>query len=783
MKIPLSWLKKHLNFSCNVDELCHHLTDLGFEVESIENGDHLKPFIVAEIIEFEKHPNADKLNVCKVNNGSEITQIVCGASNVKKNMKTVLAPIGAVIPNGGFMIKKSNIRGIESNGMMCSASELNLDDKTNGIIELDNSFIVGESFSSQAGLDDVIIDIKITPNRADALSIMGIARDLSARNIGDLIHLNPNISGAKKTNIPVEIKSDNICKSIQYIKLTNIKNNETPDWIAKPLQKIGISSKNAVIDILNYIMFDIGQPMHAYDADKISGDFEVVKTGERATFKALNGNSYNIKSNSIIIKDGKSQETIAIAGIIGSEKSAISDNSKNIYIECGNFNPIDISIAGQGVNLQTDARFRFERGVDANLIEKAIDMAINLINDICKPDEISTSEYKSQDCNYATTDNITLNVSKIKKLLGVEIESETIMHILSKLSFSPNLSSGAITCKIPSWRYDISNENDIIEEIIRVYGYDKIPEETYFKRHIISHHDRTFDTHNKYRKVATILGYDEILSYSFNKLDNGNSISIFNPISSDMKFMRTSILDSLMENLQHRINIGENFVNIFELGKVFHGCDIESQIYSMSGIRFNKKSESDLHNKNTSIDIFDVKTDLYKIIGDSDFEIRQHQTESKMFHPYKTFDVMQNGYKIATFGQIHPIYLDDLGIKHDVVFFDIPNLSSISISKDVKSGVDNNLMSISKEMSFILSDDTKISSFINAIMDSSKSILSIIVKDIYRDEKMGLGNFSISIDAKIHQDKIMNSEEIGYILSKINENVKDKCNGILRGSL
>lgn len=783
MKIPLSWLKKHLDFTCSIEELCHHLTDLGFEVESIESGDHLKPFIVAEIIEFEKHPNADKLNVCMVNNGMKIIQIVCGASNVKAGMKTVLAPIDAIIPNGGFTIKKSNIRGIESNGMMCSASELNLNDKTNGIIELDNSYIVGENFASQAGLDDVIIDIKITPNRADALSIIGIARDLSARNIGDLIQYNPDISEIKKTNIPVQIKSDNICKGIQYIKITNIKNNKTPDWIVKSLQKIGISSKNAVVDILNYIMFDIGQPMHAYDADKISGEFEVVKIIDKTTFKALNGNSYNIKPNSIAIKDGKSQEIIAIAGIMGSENSAISDDSKNIYIECGNFNPVNISLTGQGANLQTDARFRFERGVDSNLIEKAIDMAINLINEICKPDEISTSKYKSQDCNYVKIDPIILNISKVKKLLGVEIESETIMQILSKLNFAPYLSSNTVTCKIPSWRYDISNENDIIEEIIRVYGYDKIPEETYFTRHVISHHDKIFDTHNKYRKIATILGYDEILSYSFNKFDNGCSISIFNPISSDMKFMRTSTIDSLMENLQHRINIGENFVNIFELGMVFHGCDIESQIYSMSGIRFNKKSDTDLHSKNISVDIFDVKTDLYKILGNDNFEIRPHQTESKMFHPYKTFDVMQNGYKIATFGQIHPMYLENLGIKHNVVFFDIPNLSSISTSKDKKLRADNNLMSISKEMSFILSNNTKISNFINTIMDSSKSILSIIIKDIYRDEKIGLGNFSISIDAKIHQDKIMNSEEIGYILSKINENVKDKCNGILRGSL
>jgi phenylalanyl-tRNA synthetase beta chain len=782
MKIPLSWLKKHLDLTCSIEELCHHLTDLGFEVESIENGDHLKPFIVAEIVEFEKHPNADKLNICKVNNGNEIIQIVCGASNVKAGMKTVLAPIDSIIPNGGFAIKKSNIRGIESNGMMCSASELNLDDKTNGIIELNSSYIVGQNFASQADLDDVIIDIKITPNRADALSIMGIARDLSARNIGEIIPDQMQITDAKNINIPIEIKSENICNGIQYLKINNIKNSKTPDWITKSLQKIGVSSKNAIVDILNYVMFDIGQPMHAYDADKISGEFDVVKTSKQLAFKALNGNQYNIKPESVVIQDRKSQEIIAIAGIMGSENSAISDDSKNIYIECGNFNPVDISLTGQGMSIQTDARFRFERGVDPNLTKKAINIAINLINEICKPDEIFISEYISQECNYIKTNYIVLSISKIKKLLGFEIDLQIIMQILSKLSFSPEITTDVTKCKVPSWRYDISNENDIIEEIIRVYGYDKIPEETYFKRHNISFHDKTFDNHNNYRKISTILGYDEILSYSFNKFNNGNSISIFNPISSDMKFMRTSILDSLLENIQNRINIGESSINIFEIGRVFHGCEIEKQIYSMSGIRYNKKSESDLHNKNTSVDIFDVKTDLYKMLGCYDFEIQPHQN-SKMFHPYKTFDVIQDRSKIATFGQIHPMHLNTLGIKHDVVFFDIPNLSNIPTSAGKKFKIDNNLMIISKEMSFILSDDIRISDFITSVMTSSRFLSSLIIKDIYRDEKIGLGYFSISIDVKIHQDKIMTSDEIGHILSNINESVKNKCNGTLRGSL
>ena len=489
MKFTLKWLKEYLDTQASACEICDKLDQIGLEIEEIiDNNKDLKDFCCVLVENVENHPNSDHLHICKVKKADgEVLQIVCGAPNVKSGMKAVLAPVGITMPNSDFKISKSKIRGVESCGMLCSEKELGLGEDHTGILELPQDTELGKSIAEIKGLDDITIDINITPNRGDCLGVYGIARDLSATGIGILKEFKDYKIDAKIPNpIKVEIQ-DNNCPEFLCRYIKNVKNCESPDWMKEKLIAIGLNPKSALVDITNYVMFVLNRPMHCYDADNINENIVVKKSLGGEKFKALDHNEYILKPGTTLINDSH-DNILGLGGVIGGELSGSSNETKNVLLECAIFEPISIATTARSLNINTDAKFRFERGVDALSGELAINYATHLITTICGG-EVSeiTKGTPCSDEHFCTSGSanvfkektIQFNIEDVELVLGIKIERQDIIDVLSKLGYQVKEETSdldILTLTVPSWRNDVTIKENVIEDIIRIYGYDNLKE-------------------------------------------------------------------------------------------------------------------------------------------------------------------------------------------------------------------------------------------------------------------------------------------------------------------
>ncbi|MDC3096690.1 phenylalanine--tRNA ligase subunit beta, partial [Alphaproteobacteria bacterium] len=552
MKFTFSWLKDHLSTSANVNEIVNSLNKIGLEVSSLKTyKTDINKLKIAEIIDVKKHPNADKLNVCTIQFDEGQSQVVCGAPNVNLNKKYVFAPPGTFIGGIDLTLKKVLIRDIESDGMLCSEKELEISENHDGIIELPDSMNLNDNVSNYLGIDDPVIEIEITPNRGDCLGVRGIARDLSAFGIGELIplklnNLNNEFNSLINWKINLPNKKDYLCPSIFGRSFRNVKNIKSPQWMVNRLLAVGLRPISSIVDITNYIMMDIGRPLHAYDVKKINGNtltVRISKKGEK--FFALNGKTYDLDDSMLVICDEKGVDDLA--GIMGGVRTGVDENTTEFFLEAAIFCPISIAKTGRSLNINSDARYRFERGLDFNSPEVGVIYASKLINEICGgscSDIVSISQKQ-------LNKEITFDLKIIKKLTGVIIDERNVEFILKKLGFDFIKNNEFWKVSIPAWRNDVERSEDLVEEIIRIFGYEKIPTNVLPIKNYITKPSLGFKQRLSLysRKCLSTRGFNEVITFSF--LDNLNAkrfgggkenLNLVNPISSELSDLRPSII-------------------------------------------------------------------------------------------------------------------------------------------------------------------------------------------------------------------------------------------------
>ena len=775
------------------------LTNIGLEVEGVkENSGEMSKFKIAKVLKAEKHPNADKLKVCDVNiGGKEILKVVCGAPNAREGLITIYAPPGAVIPKTNFELKVAKIRGVESRGMLCSESELNLSNESEGIIELKNKEKeIGKSYfkiSSQKA-----IDISITPNRADCLGIRGIARDLSSAGVGKLIQtkrkkIKQNIKHQIKTSITKEKNQGCDIFGSCYIK--NITNKESPEWLKNKLIALGLKPISAVVDITNYVMFDLNRPLHAYDADKINKEIIVRNAKEGEMFEALDNKKYKLKKDMCVISDKSG--VLGLGGIIGGTTTSTELDTKNILLEAAYFSPSSIRKTARALNINTDAKYRFERGIDPNSIKEGLELATDLILKICGGE---ASKFQITGKTNQKNKIINFQVEKFEKLIGISITANEIDKILSSLGFKCKKSQKAIKVEVPSWRPDVSLDEDLIEELIRIKGFNNI-------KLIEPSKNRYQDTLNFKQKLFHLSqrslaskGYMEIVTWSFtdSKIDKQFSkgekeIPIFNPISSDLDVLRRSIFSNLAIYLKKNQDRGYEDLSLFEIGPTFFGKNPGEQQIVVGGLKSGKINRKSWLDKEREVDVFDIKGDTIKTLLELGIEEKNlfvSDNTKHSYHPGRSGSITlksEKGPHLAYFGEIHPAIIKNLDYKDKNIFgFEIflknipePN-KKLRLSK--KSFQASDYQKSERDFAFVIDKIFKIGALEKIIREVDENLIqNVSTFDVYEGENIPKDKKSVAINVTLQAiDKTLSENDLDKISKKIIDTVKDKTGAIIR---
>lgn len=782
MKFTLSWLKNHLDTNHSLDDILQALTAIGLEVESCANpADKLTNFVVAQIAETSPHPNADKLQVCSVFDGKDTRQIVCGAANARKDLLVALALPGAIVPNNGIKIQTGKIRGVESHGMLCSEDELGLSkNKSQGILELDKTAVPGTPLADHLNMNDPIIDLAITPNRADCFSVRGIARDLAAKGLGTLKPMNiSEIEGTFDSAMKIDV-DHSICPHYLGREITGITNKESPEKIKRLLKAIDIEPKSAVVDFTNFITHDIGRPSHAYDGEKLGDGISTRPAKVDESFQALNGTVYKLDKNDNVLSDG--DKAIALPGIIGSESTGCSQKTNNLFLEVAYFNPIDVAIMGQRHHIHTDSRVRMERGIDAAGCAFGINYLCYLIQKYCggKFSRIISSG----NTPYAPKE-ITLTKDNITNRLGIEIDLDTCHSILEKLGMKVEKSNteNTLSVIVPSWRPDISIKEDLIEEIARIYGYEHIQ-----KQPLPSTNHSTCLTIKQQKRIQLsrflpTLGFNEIISWSMipepvAKLFDQNSpnLKIKNPISQDLEWMRPSLLCQMLKSLENNVNRGRLKLNVFETGHIYCGLEPEDQPFHVAGLRYGSPSTLNWHNPKILADVYSVKKDVFSCLEMLSLNPEKVQLSTTnlpaWYHPGRSASLML-GPKICLgyFGEIHPNIQKHFKIPNPIYTFEV-NCDALPDSKEKTTNKgplnQSKFQSFHRDLSFLVDKNIELGPIVSRMSKANpKVVKEIILSDVYSGKGIPSGKLSITIRLVIQPiNATMTEEEIRTLYDK-----------------
>lgn len=792
MKFTLNNLKNFLDTDCDVYKIAEALTSLGLEVESVDDqGKKYQNFIVAEIISAEKHPDANSLQVCQVFDGKENLQIVCGAPNARSGIKVILAPIGTHIPRDDFTIKKTNIRGQESNGMLCSASELLLSDDAEGIIELPAKTQVGISLLEALDLNQQLIEISVTPNRGDCLGIYGIARDLAAKNIGHLKTLSyKNFESEVSCPIKVNLE-DSACSYALFRYIKNIDNSFSPEGLKKFLTSVGSKTISFAVDVTNYFTFAYARPMHAFDADKIIGNIKIRKAVSGEKFIDLKENEIELNGGETVIADD--QGVIALAGIIGGLRTSCDANTKNILLEIAYFDPIEIALAGRKHNINSDARYRFERIVDKNFIPQADALAVDLIKQYWPNAVVGEliSIGKEQDEKTIIEYSVEDFISKS----GFAIERTLIEDILVKLGFKVEKD---FKLTVPSWRKDVAGKDDVTEEIIRIYGYDNVVPVRLPTSDNIKSGFALKPLQKRAKNLTYLLaslGYNEVVTWSFmsDKLAESfcelkDQLYIANPISVELNYMRPSIAPNLLKSILYNVNHGTHNVSFFELGPIFIGGMPGEQKNCCTAVKFGNRLEKNIYNTKEKFDVFDIKTDLFRLIESTGFDVSRlsiEQNSPSYFHPGQSATVKIGKTIIAYFGKIHPLImkkfdLDDNGYAFELFYDDLPVSKNKNGKKDPYNP--NPLALVKRDFAFVLPENFAVGEIVKIVNKIDKKFIdSVNIFDLYQGDKLLEGQKSVAFSVYFSpQEKSFTDGEIEILCSKIVSMVENETGGKLR---
>ena len=800
MKITFDWLQDHLKTNLKEKHLLEQLTNIGLEVESVDSlSSDNEAFKIAKIIKTEKHPNADRLKVCDVDVGEkEFKKVVCGAANAREGLITIYAPPGATIPKTKTKLVVAKIRGVTSYGMLCSESELNLSDESDGITELSTKFekSIGKNFFSKSKSN--LIDLSITPNRPDCLGVRGIARDLAASGFGKLLELKEKkIKSTTKQTLKIKINKEKNqgCTAFGSCLITNVKNTESPQWLKNKLISVGQKPISAIVDITNYVMLDINRPLHAYDADKIEKSIIVRNSNSGEKFTALDNKEYKLEKDMCVISDQKG--VLGLGGIIGGTRSGTELDTKNILLESAYFEPRSIRNTSKKLNLDTDAKFRFERGIDPSSIEQGLNKAASLIKEICGG-EISKIDIQKTETHKAQI--VKFDTNLFEKISGFKISAKEMIKILGDLGFKCKKEKKYLRLTVPSWRPDISQEIDIVEELVRISGFDKIKTIAPIKERTKSTLTQTQKLFHFLQRAIASKGYLEAITWSFTDSNYNDyfkqtkkEIKIINPISSELGVLRNSIFSNLIMYISKNLDRGFKDLSIFEIGPVFFGSSPGEQTTVVCGLSAGKKSRLSWIDKERNADVFDVKRDVVQTLIEAGYNSDKFFIDDKTpnyYHPGKSGRIFLNKDKdkvAAYFGEIHPNILKKLDIKTDVligfeIFLEYLNFSKKTLNDQKSKFTTSDFQKSERDFAFVVNRDVKAQDLINAISSVDQKLISNIkVFDVYEGENIPDNQKSIAISVTIQSnEKTLNDNDLEKINNLIIETVENKTGAKIR---
>jgi phenylalanyl-tRNA synthetase beta chain len=790
MQISEAWLRSFVNPEISTETLIEQLTMAGLEVGSVEPAAaKFSGVVVGQVLSMQQHPDADRLRVCQVNFGEEHSlQIVCGASNVRVGLKTPVALCGAILP-GDFKIKKSKLRGEESFGMLCSEKELGLATDANGLMELSDDAPVGVDIREYLSLDDSIIEVDLTPNRADCLSVEGLAREVALLNkmaFSAIQVEKVSIGHQDVLNVSVEAIKDcprYLGRLIKNVKATAV----TPLWMQERLRRSGIRSLGPLVDVTNYVMLELGQPLHVFDAEKLSGSISVrfAKADEAVTL--LNNEIIKLDNEALVIADDK--QVLALAGIMGGSESAVSDDTRTIFLECAFFAPQSIAGKARRFGLHTDSSHRFERGVDATLQARAIERATQLIIDITGGSAGPIIEVTTE-TSLPKREAVLLRRLRIEKMLGVALSDELVIDIFQRLGMTVQITMDGWEIRPPGFRFDIAIEVDLIEEIARVYGYNNLPSSSFLMRSELSSATEAVLDIDRVKDLLVDRGYQEAITYSFVDEDiqkfiapDVEVIRLKNPISSELAVMRTTLWCGLLKAALYNTNRQQNRVRLFEAGLRFIKKDGETcQQKMLAGLVLGDVCTEQWGEKNRKVDFFDIKADLQAIFALNGCEANYISALHSALHPGQAAEIISpDGQQIGWMGMLHPEFEKQLGFDTQVFLFEVDQNLLLNKRIPVFKSL-SKYPSVRRDLALIVKEAVTANQIISCIKSNSETALQdVVIFDIYRGKGIEEGNKSVALSLIMQDDThTLTESEIDPIVSRLLNILTNELNAKLR---
>jgi len=797
MKFTLSWLKEHLDTEADAATVADRLTSIGLEVESVEDaGAALRDFTVAYVISAEKHPNADKLKLCMVDTGyGSAVQVVCGAPNAHTGMKAVFAKPGVVIPATGDVLKIGTIRGLESRGMLCSGRELKISEESDGIIELPADAMVGAPAAQALGLNDAVIDVSITPNRGDATSVFGIARDLAAAGLGKLKSgLVSPVAGKfpspRKIHLNFAAGDASACPLFAGRLVRNVKNGPSPKWVQDRLRAVGMRPISSLVDVTNLISLDRGRPLHVFDADKLNGDLQARLARDSEEILALDGKTYRLDAGMCVIAD--EARARGIAGVMGGEDTGCTETTINVFIESAYFDAARTAATGRKLGIISDARYRFERGVDPEFVVPGLELATKLVLEFCggEPSEIavagSVPEWRRK---------IEFSAAAVKRLAGIDVPRTEIARILLNLGF---MTEGGETMSVmpPSWRHDVEGAADLVEEVVRIHGLDKVPPAPMPRPDAIARAVLTPAQRRTriVRRTLAARGFNETINFSFISCSaaawfggGDDARQIANPIASDLDALRPSVLPSLLAAAARNVARGHDDLMLFEIGAQFESGAPGAQTNMAAGIRVGGPTRSWTKSVHAA-DVYDAKADILSVLEAAMGAAMTAPVKAgatPWYHPGRSGTLALGEKVLAHFGELHPRVLAAFDLKGPVAAFEV-NLDAIPESKT--KGKARTALALSpfqpveRDFAFVVDANVSAEDIVKAARGAERQLIDTIsVFDVYEGKGVAEGKKSLAIAVRMQpKDKTLTDAEIEAVAQKIVDAVTKATGGTLR---
>ena len=802
MKFTLSWLHAHLDSTASLAEIVDKLTLIGLEVEALSDpSETFANFEVAKILATEPHPEADRLQICTVKSGAGEQKLVCGAPNARAGLVGILAQEGAVIPANGMVLGKAKIRGVESRGMMCSGAELGLSDDQDGIIELADAPKIGTPAADALGLNDPMIEIGITPNRPDCLGVRGIARDLAAAGLGTLKDDTAQaVKGEKDGSTEIAV-SGNTCPLFAACRIEGVKNTESPAWLKTRLSAIGLKPINALVDITNYISYDRGRPLHVYDADKLTGAVSARQAKNGESFVALDEETYELRDSDCVIADESG--VLGLAGIMGGLESGSTLETQNVLVESAWFEPIAIALSGRHHNIDSDARYRFERGVDPASVESGLNLAVQMIVEICGGTVCApVTAGQMPD----TAKIVTFDPARVQALTGLAIADKDMQRILENLGFGVKMDKKSWQVSVPSWRPDIdatTNGADIVEEIVRIYGLDEVPSTPLPRANGVAKPTLTLAQRRAglMRRALATRGLVEVITWSFiskaqaEAFHAADGLELANPISSELSHMRPSLLPGLIAAAQRNADRGAATINLFELGHEFNGARPGAQRLAAAGLRAGLAQVKNWRSAAQSIDAYQARGDAEAAlaacgVNPQGLQILPIGEESGIdwYHPGRSGLLARNPKQpMAVFGEVHPALLQQFDISVPVVAFEVwpDTVPAPKANADIaRSALAlSNLQSLTRDFAFEVAATTRAADMVRAAKGADKKLIEAVrVFDVFEGGNLPASMKSVALEVTLQpSEQTLTDAEIEAVAKKVTAAVEKATGGKLRG--